>query len=212
MKAEVFNIKGQSTGRSIELPEEVFGIEPNEHVIYLAVKQYLAGLRSGTHKTKEKSELSGSTRKLHKQKGTGGSRKGSIKNPLFRGGARIFGPRPRDYHFKLNKKVVLLSKKSALSARIKDESIKIVEDFTFDTPKTKEYLDFLKGFNLSDQKTILITPEVNVNVFLSCRNIPGADITEVINFNAYDIINSGTILISEKSIEAISELLSNTKD
>jgi large subunit ribosomal protein L4 len=211
MKAEVFNIKGQSTGRSIELPEEVFGIEPNEHVLYLAVKQYLSGLRSGTHKTKEKSELSGSTRKLHKQKGTGGSRKGSIKNPLFRGGARIFGPRPRDYHFKLNKKVVLLSKKSALAARIKDESIKIVEDFTFDTPQTKAYLDFLKGFNLDDKKSILITPEVNVNVFLSCRNIPGADITEVLNFNAYDILNSGTILISEKSIEAISELLSNSK-
>jgi large subunit ribosomal protein L4 len=211
MKAEVFNIKGQSTGRSIELPEEVFGIEPNEHVLYLAVKQYLSGLRSGTHKTKEKSELSGSTRKLHKQKGTGGSRKGSIKNPLFRGGARIFGPRPRDYHFKLNKKVVLLSKKSALSARIKDESIKIVEDFTFDTPQTKAYIDFLKGFNLDDKKSILITPEVNVNVFLSCRNIPGADITEVLNFNAYDILNSGTILISEKSIEAISELLSNSK-
>lgn len=212
MKAEVFNIQGQSTGRSIELPEEVFGIEPNEHVIYLAVKQYLSGLRSGTHKTKEKSELSGSTRKLHKQKGTGGSRKGSIKNPLFRGGARIFGPRPRDYHFKLNKKVVLLSKKSALSARLKDESIKIVEDFTFDTPGTKAYLNFLKGFNLDDKKSILITPEVNVNVFLSCRNIPGADITEVVNFNAYDILNSGTILISEKSVEAISELLSNSKD
>jgi large subunit ribosomal protein L4 len=130
---------------------------------------------------------------------------------LFRGGARIFGPRPRDYHFKLNKKVVLLSKKSALSARIKDESIKIVEDFTFDTPQTKAYLDFLKGFNLDDKKSILITPEVNVNVFLSCRNIPGADITEVLNFNAYDILNSGTILISEKSIEAISELLSNSK-
>jgi large subunit ribosomal protein L4 len=211
MKAEVFNIKGQTTGRSIELPEEIFGIEPNEHVLYLAVKQYLSGLRSGTHKTKEKSELSGSTRKLHKQKGTGGSRKGSIKNPLFRGGARIFGPRPRDYHFKLNKKVVLLSKKSALSARIKDESIKIVEDFTFDTPQTKAYIDFLKGFNLDDKKSILITPEVNVNVFLSCRNIPGADITEVLNFNAYDILNSGTILISEKSIEAISELLSNSK-
>lgn len=212
MKAEVFNIKGQSTGRSIELPAEVFGIEPNEHVIYLAVKQYLAGLRSGTHKSKEKSELSGSTRKLHKQKGTGGSRKGSIKNPLFRGGARIFGPRPRDYHFKLNKKVVVLSKKSALSVRFKDESIKIVEDFTFDTPNTKEYLNFLKGFNLDAQKSMLITPEVNVNVFLSCRNIPGADITEVLNFNAYDILNSGTILISEKSIEVISELLSNTKD
>ncbi|HUH74903.1 MAG TPA: 50S ribosomal protein L4 [Chitinophagales bacterium] len=212
MKAEVFNIQGQSTGRSIELPEDVFGIEPNEHVIYLAVKQYLAGLRSGTHKSKEKSELSGSTRKLHKQKGTGGSRKGSIKNPLFRGGARIFGPRPRDYHFKLNKKVVLLSKKSALSARFKDESIKIVEDFTFDNPQTKEYINFLKGFKLDDKKSILITPEVNVNVFLSCRNIPGADITEVLNFNAYDILNSNTILISEKSIEVISELLSNTKD
>lgn len=211
MKAEVFNIQGQSTGRSIELPEEVFGIEPNEHVLYLAVKQYLAGLRSGTHKSKEKSELSGSTRKLHKQKGTGGSRKGSIKNPLFRGGARIFGPRPRDYHFKLNKKVVALSKRSALSARVLDSSIKIVEDFTFDSPQTKAYINFLRGFGLNEQKTILITPDVDINVFLSSRNIPGADVTEVESFNAYDILNSGTVLISEKSIELIADLLSTGK-
>lgn len=211
MKAEVFNIQGQPTGRSIELPEEVFGIEPNEHVLYLAVKQYLAGLRSGTHKTKEKSELSGSTRKLHKQKGTGGSRKGSIKNPLFRGGARIFGPRPRDYHFKLNKKVVALSKRSALSARVQDQSIKIIEDFTFDTPQTKAYINFLRGFGINDQKSILITPDVDINVFLSSRNIPGADVTEVESFNAYDVLNSGTVLISEKSVELIAELLSTGK-
>lgn len=211
MKAEVFNIQGQSTGRSIELPEEVFGIEPNEHVLYLAVKQYLAGLRSGTHKSKEKSELSGSTRKLHKQKGTGGSRKGSIKNPLFRGGARIFGPRPRDYHFKLNKKVVALSKRSALSAKVQDQSIKIVEDFTFDVPQTKAYINFLRGFGIDNQKSILITPDVDINIFLSSRNIPGADVTEVDSFNAYDIINSNTILISEKSVELIAELLSTSK-
>lgn len=211
MKAEVFNIQGQPTGRSIELPEEVFGIEPNEHVLYLAVKQYLAGLRSGTHKSKEKSELSGSTRKLHKQKGTGGSRKGSIKNPLFRGGARIFGPRPRDYHFKLNRKVVALSKRSALSARVLDSSIKIVEDFTFDTPQTKAYINFLRGFGLNEQKSILITPDVDINIFLSSRNIPGADVTEVESFNAYDILNSGTVLISEKSIELIADLLSTGK-
>lgn len=211
MKAEVFNIQGQSTGRTIDLPEEVFGIEPNEHVLYLAVKQYLAGLRSGTHKSKEKSELSGSTRKLHKQKGTGGSRKGSIKNPLFKGGARIFGPKPRDYHFKLNKKVVALSKRSALSAKVQDQAIKIVEDFTFDTPQTKAYINFLRGFGINNQKSILITPEVDINIFLSSRNIPGVDVTEVDSFNAYDIINSNTILISEKSVELIAELLSTSK-
>lgn len=211
MKAEVFNIQGQATGRSIELPEEVFGIEPNEHVLYLAVKQYLAGLRSGTHKSKEKSELSGSTRKLHKQKGTGGSRKGSIKNPLFRGGARIFGPRPRDYHFKLNKKVVALSKRSALSVKVQDQSIKIVEDFTFDTPQTKAYINFLRGFGINNEKSILITPDVDINIFLSSRNIPGADVTEVDSFNAYDILNSKTVLISEKSVELIAELLSTSK-
>ncbi|MCO5230067.1 MAG: 50S ribosomal protein L4 [Chitinophagales bacterium] len=211
MKVEVFNIQGQPTGRTIELPEDVFGITPNEHVLYLAVKQYLAGLRSGTHKAKEKSELSGSTRKLHKQKGTGGSRKGSIKNPLFRGGARIFGPRPRDYHFKLNKKVVALSKRSALSAKVLDQSIKIVEDFTFDTPQTKAYINFLRGFGLNDKKSILITPDFDVNIFLSSRNLPGADVVEAEGFNAYDLLNSNSILISESSVEVIGQLLSPIK-
>jgi len=209
MKAEVFDIKGQATGRTVELPEDVFGITPNEHVLYLSVKQYLAGLRSGTHKAKEKSELSGSTRKLHKQKGTGGSRKGSIKNPLFRGGARIFGPRPRDYHFKLNKKVVNLAKLSALSGKFAADGIKIVEDFNFEQPKTKGYLEFLNGFGLAEKKSLLIVPEFDDNVYLSSRNIPGADIAEVNSFNPYEILNSGTVLISEKAVELLAAHFSN---
>jgi large subunit ribosomal protein L4 len=209
MKAEIFDIKGQSTGRTVELPEDVFGIEPNEHVLYLSVKQYLAGLRSGTHKAKEKSELSGSTRKLHKQKGTGGSRKGSIKNPLFRGGARIFGPRPRDYHFKLNKKVVNLAKKSALSAKAQEGSIKVIEDFNFAQPKTKQYLELLKSFGAIGSRSLLILPELDANIYLSGRNVPGAEIAEVNAFNAYEIMNSSTILISEKSVEMITDFLSN---
>lgn len=209
MKAEVFDIKGQPTGRTVDLPEDVFGITPNEHVLYLSVKQYLAGLRSGTHKAKEKSELSGSTRKLHKQKGTGGSRKGSIKNPLFRGGARIFGPRPRDYHFKLNKKVVSLAKLSALSGKLAADGIKIVEDFNFEQPKTKGYLEFLNGFGLAEKKSLLIVPEFDDNVYLSSRNIPGADIAEVNSFNPYEILNSSTVLISEKAVELLAAHFSN---
>lgn len=212
MKAEVFNINGQATGRTVELPDDVFGIEPNEHVLYLTVKQYLAGLRSGTHKAKEKSELSGSTRKLHKQKGTGGSRKGSIKNPLFRGGARIFGPRPRDYHFKLNKKVVNLAKRSALSAKTLAGSVKVVEDFNFEQPKTKNYLELLKNFGLSESRSLLILPELDGNIYLSSRNIPGADISEANSFNPYEVINSGTVLISEKSIELLADYLSNQEN
>lgn len=209
MKAEIFNINGQSTGRTVELPDDVFGIEPNEHVLYLSVKQYLAGLRSGTHKTKEKSELSGSTRKLHKQKGTGGSRKGSIKNPLFKGGARVFGPKPRDYHFKLNKKVINLAKKSALSAKAKDGSIKVIEDFNFDQPKTKQYIELLNNFGANGCRSLLILPEFNPNIYLSGRNIPGAEIAEANTFNAYEILNSSTILISEKSVEMITDIFSN---
>lgn len=211
MKVEVLNIQGQSTGRTVELPEGVFGIEPNNHVMYLAVKQYMAGLRSGTHKTKEKSDLTGSTRKLHKQKGTGGSRKGSIKNPLFRGGATIFGPRPRDYSFKLNKKVVALSKRSALSSKASNQSVKVIEDFNLDTPKTKDFLNVLSSLGVENQKTLLITPEFNMNVYLSSRNIANADVAEVSNFNAYDILNSNTILISENSVELIADLLSTDK-
>ncbi|MFN8266838.1 MAG: 50S ribosomal protein L4 [Chitinophagales bacterium] len=203
MKAEVYNINGQATGRSIELPEAIFGIEPNEHVIYLAVKQYLAGRRSGTHKAKEKSELSGSTRKLHKQKGTGGSRKGSIKNPLFKGGARIFGPRPRFYDFKLNKKVKSLAKNSALSTKIAGNSIKIVEDFSFENPKTKEYLKLLQAFGLENKKSLLILPDLNENIYLSGRNIQGVSIAVADSLNTYEIMNNNVILISEKSVQAI---------
>lgn len=209
MKLEVYNKQGQATGRQIELPENIFGVEPNEHVIYLAVKQYLANRRSGTHKTLEKSELSGSTRKLHKQKGTGGSRKGSIKNPLFKGGARIFGPRPRNYGFKLNKKVKELAKISALSAKIASNAIKVVEDFSLETPKTKEYINFLKGFGLENKKSLLIVPELNDNIYLSSRNIQGAKLAEVSNLNTYEIMNNSMILLSEKSVEALSNQLAN---
>lgn len=209
MKLEVYNKQGQATGRQIELPENIFGVEPNEHVIYLAVKQYLANRRSGTHKTLEKSELSGSTRKLHKQKGTGGSRKGSIKNPLFKGGARIFGPRPRNYSFKLNKKVKELAKISALSAKVASNAIKVVEDFSLETPKTKEYINFLKGFGLENKKSLFIMPELNDNIYLSSRNIQGAKLAEVNNLNTYEIMNNSMILLSEKSIEALSNQLAN---
>ncbi len=209
MKVDVYNKLGQSTGRQVELPDSIFGIEPNEHVIYLAVKQYLANRRSGTHKTLEKSEISGSTRKLHKQKGTGGSRKGSIKNPLFRGGARIFGPRPRNYGFKLNKKVKELAKFSALSAKIASNSIKVIEDFSMEAPKTKEYINLLKGFGLENKKSLLIMPEFNDNIYLSSRNIQGAGLSDIASLNTYDIMNNSMILLSEKSVEALSNQIEN---
>lgn len=209
MKVDVYNKLGQSTGRQVELPDSIFAIEPNEHVIYLAVKQYLANRRSGTHKTLEKSEISGSTRKLHKQKGTGGSRKGSIKNPLFRGGARIFGPRPRNYGFKLNKKVKELAKYSALSAKIASNSIKVIEDFSMEAPKTKEYINLLKGFGLENKKSLLIMPELNDNIYLSSRNIQGAGLSDIASLNTYDIMNNSMILLSEKSVEALSNQIEN---
>jgi large subunit ribosomal protein L4 len=207
MKVDIYNSKGQPTGRQAELSDDIFAVSPNEHVVYLAVKQYLAGKRSGTHATKEKSTLSGSTRKLHKQKGTGGSRKGSIKNPLFRGGARIFGPQPRDYSFKLNKKVKAIAKKSVLSTKLAANAIKVVEDFTFEVPKTKAYLEVLHNFGLSGKKSLYIANEVSDNVYLSCRNVQGADISAVEGLNVYDILNASTVLISEKSIELIHQQL-----
>ncbi len=209
MKVDVYNKLGQSTGRQVELPDSIFAIEPNEHVIYLAVKQYLANRRSGTHKTLEKSEISGSTRKLHKQKGTGGSRKGSIKNPLFRGGARIFGPRPRNYGFKLNKKVKELAKYSALSAKVASNSIKVIEDFSMEAPKTKEYINLLKVFGLENKKSLLIMPELNDNIYLSSRNIQGAGLSDIASLNTYDIMNNSMILLSEKSVEALSNQIEN---
>lgn len=209
MKLEVLNKNGQPAGRQVELPEDIFGIEPNDHVIYLAVKQHMAALRSGTHKAKERGEIKGSTKKIKKQKGTGTARAGSIKNPLFRGGGRIFGPRPRNYDFKLNKKVSVLAKKSALSTKAAGKEIKIVEDFDFDAPKTKNYLELLNGFELNGKKSLLILPELTKNVYLSGRNIKKSKIANVADINVYDILNANTILVSEKAVEAIKQQFSN---
>lgn len=208
MQVQVYNKSGQPTGRTVELPEDIFGIQPNEHVLYLSVKQYLASLRSGTHKAKEKSELSGSTRKLHKQKGTGGSRKGSIKNPLFRGGARVFGPRPRDYSFKLNKKVKTLAKVSALSSKFTADQLRIVEDFNYDQPRTKQYIDFLAGMGIKG-RVLHVLPDLVDNLYLSGRNIPGVEVSLVDGLNVYEILNASTVLLTERTVELLKENLSN---
>jgi len=208
MKAEVYSKEGIALGRTIELPDDIFGVTPNEHVVYLSVKQYLASRRSGTHKTKERNEVAGSTRKLHKQKGTGGARKGSIRNPLYKGGGRIFGPEPRDYGFKLNKKEKSLAKKSALSSKLSIDGIRVVEDFSFEGPKTKDYLNILKGFGLEGKKSLLVTPEFMESVYISGRNIPHAEYTVVDSLSPYEILRANTVLLSEKSVEAIKEQLS----
>lgn len=205
MKVEVFNIQGEKTGRTVELPDDIFGIEPNEHSIYLSVKQYLANQRQGTHKAKERNEIAGSTRKLHRQKGTGGSRKGDIKNPLFHGGGRIFGPKPRDYSQKLNKKVKVLARKSALSSKAKGEGIVVIEDFSFEAPKTKAYTDILKKLKLDSKKTLLVTPDYEKEVLLSVRNLPKASIARAIDLNTYEILHANTLILSEGSIEKIKE-------
>lgn len=205
MKVEVFNIQGEKTGRTVELPDDIFGIEPNEHSIYLSVKQYLANQRQGTHKAKERNEIAGSTRKLHRQKGTGGSRKGDIKNPLFHGGGRIFGPKPRDYSQKLNKKVKVLARKSALSSKAKGEGIVVIEDFSFEAPKTKAYTDILKKLKLDSKKTLLVTPDYEKEVLMSVRNLPKASIARAIDLNTYEILHANTLILSEGSIEKIKE-------
>src|SRR5574343_360199 len=173
MQVDVLDIKGQKTGRTVELPQEIFGIEPNDHVIYLAVKQYLAARRSGTHKVKTRAEVHGASRKLHKQKGTGGSRKGNIRNPLYKGGGTIFGPKPHAYDFKLNRKVKDLAKISALSHKAKENAIVVVEDIQLDTPKTKQFAEILKSLQVNDKKSLFVIPEYNDNLYLSLRNIPG---------------------------------------
>jgi large subunit ribosomal protein L4 len=203
MKLEVFNIQGGKTGKSVELPDEVFGIEPNEHAVYLDVKAYLANQRQGTHKAKERSEISGSTRKLHRQKGTGGSRKGDINNPLYKGGGRIFGPKPRDYSQKVNKKVKRLARKSALSTKAANGQIMVLEDFSFDAPKTKAILDILKGLNVADKKTVLVTPEYEKNVYLSCRNLEKSCVIRAQDLNTYDILHANTLIFAEGSIEKV---------
>ncbi|MDZ4682060.1 MAG: 50S ribosomal protein L4 [Saprospiraceae bacterium] len=207
MKVDVLNIQGQNTGRQIELPEAIFGIEPSEHAVYLSVKQYLAAQRQGTHKSKERSEISGSTRKLHRQKGTGGSRKGDTNNPLYMGGGRVFGPRPRKYDIKLNKKVKRLARKSALSFKAGVGKILVVEDFSFEAPKTKEYLNLLLRLKLMEEKTLLITPELEKEVYLSARNLQKAEVVRASDVNTYQILHAGTLIISESAVSKIEETL-----
>ncbi|MFH1160539.1 MAG: 50S ribosomal protein L4 [bacterium] len=209
MEVEVYNIQGGKTNRKIALDDTVFGIEPNDHAIYLDVKQYMANRRQGTHATLEKSMMSGSTRKLHRQKGTGGSRKGSIKNPLFRGGARVFGPQPRDYNFKLNKKLKKLARQSALSYKVKDNGLTIVEDFSFETPKTKNFTGMLKNFQLQDKKTLLVIHEINENVILSSRNLKKMKVVRAGDLNTYEILDAACLLITESSVKEIEKANQN---
>ncbi|MCC6724510.1 MAG: 50S ribosomal protein L4 [Saprospiraceae bacterium] len=207
MKLEVFNIKGEKTGKSVELPDAVFGATPNEHAVWLAVKAYLANQRQGTHKSKERSEISGSTRKLHKQKGTGGSRKGDINSPLYKGGGRVFGPKPRDYSQKLNKKVKRLARLSALSSKAANGQIIVMEDFTFDAPKTKSFLGMLKSLKLDAKKSLLVTGDYEKNVYLSSRNLPNAAVSRAQDLNTYEILHSNTLILAEGSIAKIVESL-----
>ena len=207
MEVAVFKSSGETTKKKVNLSEAVFGIEPNDHAIYLDVKSYLANQRQGTHKSKQRNEISGSSKKLKKQKGTGGARAGNIKNPMFKGGGRIFGPQPRDYSFKLNKKVKDLARKSALTYKAKDNSISILEDFTFESPKTKQYVAFLSALSLSDKKTLLILSEANKNVVLSGRNIQNTKITTADQINTYDLMNADSVIFVESSISKVENLL-----
>ena len=207
MKLEVYNIKGEATGRKVNLPDEVFGIEPHEHSVWLDIKRYLAAQRQGTHKTKERGEVKGSTRKLVRQKGTGGARKGDIKNPLFRGGGRIFGPRPRNYDIQVNAKVKQLARRSALSAKAKAGSIIVVEDFVFELPKTQEFRNILLALQVADKKPLTVTGEYNNTLYLSCRNLPQADITPAKDLNTYQIMRAGAIVLAESAIDKIKEVL-----
>ena len=203
MEVEVYNIKGAKTDRKITLNDEIFGIEPNDHAIYLDVKQFMANQRQGTHSAKEKSTVSGSTRKLKKQKGTGGARAGSIISPLFRGGARVFGPRPRDYDFKLNKKLKRVARLSALSYKVKDNNLMIVEDFSFEAPKTKNFVEMLKNFQLSGVKTLLVMPNADANILLSARNIQKVKVIRAVDLNTYEILDAKRMIITESSLKDI---------
>ena len=207
MKISVLDSKGKSTGREVTLPKDIYAIEPNEHALYLDVKQYLANQRQGTHKAKERADITGSTRKIKKQKGTGTARAGSIKSGVFRGGGRIFGPRPRDYDVKLNKKLKKLARKSALSLKAKEKAITIVEDFDFKTPKTKKFLDVLKALKIEDKKSLLIFGKNN-NVYLSSRNFKGSDVVTSSEVSTYKILNAKQLVMSESSLNSINENLS----
>lgn len=207
MKLAVLNSKGEETGREVTLSDDVFGIEPNDHAVYLEVKQYLAHQRQGTHKTKERNEVVGSTRKIKKQKGTGTARAGSLNSPVFRGGGTIFGPRPRTYGFKLNKKVKQLAKKSVLSSKAKEKQIKVLEDLKMDTPKTKDFIAVLSGLSLEVDKALFILGEKNDTVYLSSRNIPNAKVITADELSAYDLVNADHLVIFESSVETIQNRL-----
>lgn len=207
MEVVVVNVLGQETGAKMQLPDSIFGVEPNDHAIYLDVKQYLANQRQGTHKSKQRNEIAGSTRKLHKQKGTGGARAGSVKSPLFNGGGRVFGPQPRDYSFKLNKKLKSLARKSALSYKAKDNNIVVLEDFVFDSVKTKSYINLVASLNFAGEKTLLVLPEANNNIYLSSRNIKKAKVITADQLSTYDVLNAGKLLLTTNSVKTLEEAL-----
>jgi large subunit ribosomal protein L4 len=205
MQVDILNIQGAKTGRTVDLPEDIFGVEPNNHVVYLAVKQYLAAQRQGTHKVKTRAEVQGASKKLHKQKGTGGARKGNLRNPLYKGGGTVFGPKPHGYDFKLNRKVKDLAKISALSFKAKENAIMIVEDITMDAPKSKAFAGILKSLQVSDKKTLFVLPDYNDNVYLSLRNIPGIKGTLLSDVNTYDIVNASVLLLTESAAKIFTE-------
>lgn len=207
MEVSVLNINGQETGRTVTLNESIYGIEPNDHVIYLDVKQYLANQRQGTAKTKERSEVSGSTRKLGRQKGGGGARRGDINSPVLVGGGRVFGPKPRDYGFKLNKKVKSLARRSALSYKAQENAIVVVEDFTMDVPKTKDFVNIAKNLKVDGKKTLLILPEVNKNVYLSARNLQRSEVMTASSLNTYKVLNADVLVVTENSLKTIDGIL-----
>jgi large subunit ribosomal protein L4 len=205
MKLDVFNIQGEKTGRSIDLPEDIFGVEPNEHAVWLYIKAFLANQRQGTHKSKERGEVIGSRKKLKRQKGTGTARAGDIKSPIFRGGGRVFGPKPRNYRQKMNKKVRALARKSALSSKAANGGILVLEDFSFDAPKTSAYVDVLKKLDCQNKKTVLVIGETDNNVYLSSRNVKKASVVNAADLNPYQILNANTLILSEGSIEKLKE-------
>ena len=207
MEVSVLNINGHETGRKVQLNDAIFGIEPNDHVLYLDVKQYLANQRQGTAKSKERSEVSGSTRKLGRQKGGGGARRGDINSPVLVGGGRVFGPKPRNYSFKLNKKVKALARKSALSYKAQESAIVVVEDFTMEAPKTKDFVNITKNLKVEGKKLLLLLPEVNKNVFLSSRNLQRTNVMTATQLNAYKVLNADVLVITENSLKAIDSIL-----
>ena len=207
MEVNVYNIKGEDTGRKVTLNESIFGIEPNDHAISLDVKQSLANMRQGTHKSKERSEISGSTRKIGRQKGGGGARRGDMNSPVLVGGGRVFGPQPRDYHFKLNKKVKALARKSALSYKAQNSAIVVLEDFAFEAPKTKEFVGIINNLKVSDKKLLMVFAEANKNVYLSARNVKGANVQTVSGLNTYRVLDAGVVVLTESALSAIDNIL-----